>query len=173
MSLLQLTQARPDEKIAELLSAVISSAAQEFSPLRYQGEYPDDGFGIQPLRPRHVGIDTANWQMTVTTSFANWINTTLGTDNFDVVTGVFNATVDPKTNELQPTSNGKDLPVINIESLYANAQNALGWFSKPFATRPSNAIRMQAVGRVAGTERLGLDGFAVAKRSYLINQTAT
>lgn len=173
MALLQVTDERPDAEIDKLLRAVIASAAQEFSPLRYEGEYPDSGFGIQPIRPRHVGIDVRMWQMTVTTAYANWISTTLGTDNFVVPTGVFNLTVDPSTTELQATANGKDLPVMNIEALYANAQLASGWFTKPFAVRPSNAIRIQAVGRVAQTERLGLLGYNVAKRSYLINQTAT
>ncbi len=173
MALLQLTKQTPDEAITELLGQVVESARQEFAPLQFEGQYPDGGFGIQQLRPRHIGHAKAIWQYTVTTSFANWISKTLGVDNFVVPTGMFNLTADPSTVEIQPTANGKDFPVMNIENLYSNNALALGWFTKPFAVRPSNLIKFQNIGRVAQTERLGLDGYTVAKRSFLINQTAS
>lgn len=171
MSYLNVTEERPDQAIRELLSATIRAGEAEFSPLRFEGEYPTDGFGVSELRPRHVGIARAFWQMTVTTSFADWINDTEGTDAFRVVTGLLNMTLDPSTAEVFPSVNGKDLPRVNVEPIYADRQKAFAWFSKPYACRPSNNITIQAIGRVAQTERQGLLGYAVAKRSYLIAAT--
>ncbi|MDP2672035.1 MAG: hypothetical protein Q8O68_00810 [Candidatus Daviesbacteria bacterium] len=168
MALLNLTNERPDAQIADLLRATLTAARTEFAPLQYEGEYPQNGFGLAELRARHVGIATDFWQMTVTTAFANWINKTLGTDVFIVITGVFNLTVDPSTSELFPSANGKDLPYLNIEQMYADANQSKAWLTKPFGARPSNNLTIQAIGRFAQTERLGLLGYAVAKRSYLI-----
>ena len=170
MVLLQTTNERPDAEIRRLVDATIAAAEREFSPLRFEGAYPDNGIGIGVLRPRHV-ISQDYWQMSVTTSFANWINKTLGTDVYLLVTGVMNLTVDPSTSELFPSANGKDLPYMNIENLYANGELARGWFSKPIGVSPSNNLTIQAIGRFAKTERLGLLGYAVAKRSFLITQS--
>lgn len=172
MALLRFTEERPDDEIQKTLQATIQSAREEFAPLAYEGEYPESGFGIQIIRPRHVGMASDKWQMTITTAYADWINKTLGTNNFLVVTGVFNLTIDPQTVEIFPSANGKDLPIIQIENLYA-LDEGRGWFSKPFAVRPSNNVTIQAIGKAAGTERLGLLGYCVGKRSFLINKTAT
>ena len=166
MTLLTQTNARPDQAISEAVQATIDSARQEFSPLQFEGEYPDNGVGIGVLRPRHL-IAQDFWQMTVTTSFANWVNKTLGNNVFVIITGVMNNTLDPQTSELFPSANGKDLPYVNIENLYSD-QESKGWFSKPFVISPNNNVTIQAIGRQAGTERLGLLGYALAKRSFLI-----
>src|SRR3972149_9320913 len=135
MALLQLTRETPDDQIRMLLQATISQATAEFSPLQFQGEYPESGFGITELRPKKLGLANNYWQMTVTTAFANWVNKTLGTDVFVLITGVFNNSPDPSTTEIFPSANGKDLPYVNIEQLYSTALDAKGWFSKPFAIR--------------------------------------
>ncbi|MDO8623149.1 MAG: hypothetical protein Q7R52_02790 [archaeon] len=167
MALITETNERPDAAIREIIEATIVDAQNEFSPLRFEGEYPDNGVGISIIRPRHVFSDD-KWQMTVTTSFANWVAKTFGANNYTIVTGLFNLTLDPQTTEIFPSANGKDLPYQNIENLYAVRDSARGWFAKPYAVRPSNNLTIQAIGRVASTERLGLLGYVLGKRSFLI-----
>lgn len=166
MVLLTQTNQRPDAAITQAIGDTITASEQEFSPLKFEGEYPDNGIGIGVLRPRHV-ISQDFWQMTVTTSFANWINKTFGANNYVIVTGILNNTLDPQTSELFPSANGKDLPYMNIENLYSTPDQR-GWFTKPFVVSPSNNLTIQAIGRLAQTERLGLLGYALGKRSYLI-----
>lgn len=166
MVLLTVTDQKPDTEIRSLIAATVQSAEQEFAPLKFEGECVSNGIGLGVLRPRHV-IANDFWQMTVTTSFANWINKTFGNNNYAVFTGVFNLTIDPATSEIWPSANGKDLPYMNIENLYA-MRDQRGFFSKPYAVGPNNNITIQAIGRVAQTERLGLLGYVVGKRSYLI-----
>ncbi len=166
MALLNVTDQRPDGPIRELIAATAQAAEQEFAPLKFEGEYPSNGIGIGVLRPRHV-IANDFWQMSVTTSFANWVNKTFGNNNYMINTGVFNLTLDPSTSEIWPSANGKDLPYVNVENMYG-LRDQRGWFSKPYAVGPNNNITIQAIGRVAQTERLGLLGYVVAKRSYLI-----
>ncbi len=167
MALITETNERPDLEISKIINVTINDALNEFSPLKFEGEYPQDGFGISIIRPRHVFSDD-KWQATITTSFANWVNKTFGANNYTIVTGLFNLTLDPQTTEIFPTANGKDLPYQNIENLYAARDSARGWFAKPFAVRPSNTLTIQAIARVASTERLGLLGYVVGKRSFLI-----
>lgn len=171
MAILTLTDERPDQRIASLIDATVRDAETNFAPLTFEGEYPQSGIGIQELRCRHLGIAQDFWQMSVTTSFADWVNKTLGTDNYVIVTGLFNLTIDPATTQLSPSANGKDLPIVDVEQLYA-LEVSRGWFPKPYAISPSNNITIQAVGRVSQTERLGSLGYTVGKRSYLINKTA-
>ena len=167
MALLQLTDERPDEEIRQLVLATIADAEAEWAPLKYEGEYPENGIGITIMRPRHVGLATDKWQMTVTTAWADWINKTLGDNNYEIITGLFNLTIDPATTELYPSANGKDMPRFNIEQLYA-LDLARAWFTKPFAVKANNNLTIQAIGRVMQTERLGLMGYTLAKRSYLL-----
>lgn len=168
--ILKLTYDSADKEIQKALAAAISDATSEFSPLKYEGAYPRSGFGIGSLRPRMVGIANDFWQMSVTTSFADWINHTLGPDEYAIVTGVFNLTVDPSTSQLFPKANGQDMPIMQIEDMYAEDVTR-GWFPEPFVVRPNNNITIQAVGRVAQTERLGLLGYTLARRSFLIDTT--
>lgn len=170
MAILTTTLDTADPEIKRMVNETIKKATAEFSPLAYEGAYPRNGFGMAILRPRTVGIGNDYWQMTVTASFADWINHTLDQSEFVVVTGIMNLTADPATTQIWPKANGQDLPVVSIEELYA-LEKSRGWFEEPFAVSPNNNITVQAVGRIAQTERLGLMGYHIAKRSYLIDTT--
>lgn len=170
MAILVTSKDSADGPIQAALQATIQDAAKEFTPLQYEGAYPANGYGISELMPRHVGIVQEFWQMSVTTSYADWINKNLAKTVYVIATGVINLTPDPSTSQLSATANGNDLPIINIESLYAT-EYARGWFSAPFVTRPNNNITVQAIGRRAQTEQLGLLGYVVATKSYLIHRT--
>lgn len=169
MAMLVTTKDTADAELERTLKATIADAGREFAPLQFQGSYPINGFGVGELMPRQVGIPNDFWQMTVTTSYANWINRNLSTDEYIIVTGIFNLTPDPSTTLIEPAANGVTLPIISIESLYAT-DVVRGWFSQPFVTRPSNNLTIAAIGRVAQTEQLGLLGHTVAKKSFLIDR---
>lgn len=167
MAFLLETDVRPDNEIRAAVDESINYARQQWAPLNFEGEYPMSGFGITILRPRHVGQPNDYWQYSVTTSFANWVTDTLSDNVVDVITGIFNLTPDPSTTEVFPSANGIDLPYFNMEHLYAtNVQRA--WFTKPWAVKNNNSVTIQTIGRVGQVERLGLMGFAIAKRSYLL-----
>lgn len=169
MTLLNLTNERPDAKIQQIVNKTISTATKEWN-LPYEEEYPTSGIGISELRPRHVGIDTDYWQATITTSWADWINKTVSQNAYLVVTGIFNLTLDPMTSQIFPSANGTDLPRIDLEQMYALPE-ARAFFSKPFGVSCSGNLTIQAIARQAGTERLGLTGYAIAKKAYLIAAT--
>ncbi|KKL68419.1 hypothetical protein LCGC14_2125180 [marine sediment metagenome] len=171
MPLLINTDVRPDNEIKQAMDEIIAYGMDTWKPLKFEGEYPTTGFGLSILRPRNVGIANDFWQMTVTTSFADWINDTGGDNEIRLVTGVFNLTIDPGTSELFPSANGLQMPYFNIEHLYATSDVARAWLTKPFAVKDNNNVTIQAVGRVAGTERLGLMGHIIGKRSLLIDAT--
>jgi hypothetical protein len=82
-------------------------------------------------------------------------------------TGIFNLETNPMVTELRPSANGLDLPTVNIEQLYA-LDLYRAWFEKPYCARPGNNIKNRLVARNVTVERIGLMGYLIAKRAYLI-----
>lgn len=182
MVLLRLTDVRPDAEIAKLLDSTVRDAEVEWKPLVYEGQYPTTGFGITELRPLHVVatrdatgfllfMSSISWGASITTAstYFEWINLTLTDQAYVMPTGVFNLESTPKVTEMKPSANGLDMPVVNLEQLYA-LDLARVWFEKPFAARPNNNFKNELVARTTGTERIGLLGYCIAKRSYLITK---
>lgn len=170
--LLRISDERPDNEIRQAVDVAVTEAASEFSPLKFEGEYPTSGFGISEIRPRHVGIAADYWQATITTSYADWINTTVSDNAYLVVTGIFNNTLQPQTSELSPSANGNDMPRVNIEQMYT-FDMAKAWLPKPFVVKANGNITIQAIAKQGQTEQIGLLGYTIAKRSYLIAATPT
>lgn len=185
MALLTKTDERPDQAIKKAVAATIADAEANFAPLRFEGEYPTSGIGISELRPYHIENTTTNipqtsnlnyWQTSQLTgsTWTDWINVTVDKDTYIVVTGVFDLEATPGVTELAPSANGLDLPVINIEQSFG-LQESRVWFPKPFVVKPDNNITIQLYGMagVAATtsERIGLLGYAIAKRAKLINRS--
>jgi len=176
MPLLQLTDVRPDAEIEKLLKATVADAEQEWAPLKYEGQYPTSGFGITELRPIiFKGGTTDNipsseyWAVDITSSLVwqTWFDLTLTDMAYVMPTGVFNSEVSPMVTEIRPSANGQDLPTMNIEQLYV-LDLTRAWFEKPYSARPSNNVKMDLVSRNDVVERMGLIGYLLAKRSYLI-----
>lgn len=180
MALLRLTDVRPDAEIDKLVKDVIKNAETEWSPLVYEGYYPAAGFGITELRPKHVvkTVDATgfsmfassiSWGASIETAstFFKWIDCTLTDMAYIIQTGVFNLEATPRVTEIAPSANGQDLPTVNLEQMYG-LDLARAWHEKPFAARPNNPLTDQLVGRTTGVERIGLLGYLIAKRAYLI-----
>lgn len=185
MSLLRFSDERPDAAIKKAVAATIADAEANFAPLKFEGEYPTSGIGISELRPFHVENTTSNipqtsnlnyWQTSVVgvSTWADWINVTLDKDLYVVITGIFDLESSPNVTEIAPSANGLDLPVVNIEQMFA-LDVARAWFEKPFVVKPDNNLTIQLYPKqgVAATtsERIGLMGYAIAKRAKLINRS--
>lgn len=183
MALLRLTDVRPDAEIEKLLRQTVADGEIEWKPLKYEGQYPTTGFGITELRPLVLKggttdnvISSIMWGASLAATGAaasvyfTWFDVTLTDQAYAMPTGVFNLEATPQVTEMGPSANGLDLPTVNIEQMYA-LDVARAWFEKPFAARPNNNFKIQLVAQAAvGTERIGLVGYLLAKRSYLIHR---
>lgn len=175
MALLKETDVRPDAEIDKLVDEVVRNAETEWAPLKYEGQYPVGGFGITELRPKHIRGGTHNIPSTITWSasigaastYFSWMDLTLTDMAYIIQTGVFDLEATPLVTEIAPSANGQDLPTVSLEQMFA-LDVARVWLEKPFAARPNNNFKNQLVARDAGIERIGLLGYCLAKRAYLI-----
>jgi len=167
--------ASPDLEISSAITEIVEEAKKRWG-LEYEGEIPlKGGIAITTVRPNDVGHPTSAkdyWELAITTAdtWQNWINTPIDKDAFVLVCGMFNNTVaNPATNEIQITSNGIALPVINIDHIYSYQEPKM-YLSKPIGTGPSATLKIQCTARVAQSERIGLIGYTIAKKSFVITQ---
>lgn len=182
MALLIKTEERPDAAIKKAVAAAIADAEVLWAPLRFEGEYPISGVGITELRPFHVENTTLaipqtanqNWWQTsvmISSQWATWINVAVDKSLYLVVTGIFDLESSPGVTEMAVSANGLDLPVVNIEQMFALAE-ARAWFPKPFVVKPDNQLVIQLYAKsnwgTTASERIGLMGYAIGKRSRLI-----
>lgn len=178
MKLLELTGERPDAAINALIQATINEAAKYWEPEEYGGEYPKSGFGIGRLQPRDCKLAATAWTSTTgwgvslnaASTWQDWFDIVTSDSCFIVVTGVFCLDAIPNVTHIRPHVDGNDWPIIDINELYT-FQEPKAYFSKPFAIRPEKAFKMRAIGMAAGVAKIGLLGFVVAKRSYLIKES--
>lgn len=178
----------PDVAIQKLINSTIKDATDgPFRGLTFEGEFPKTGFGISNLRARDIcqtnqgsGLfgnvaSSTVWGITavVSSTWTDWIN--LATDDrlYVIVTGIFNRSVTPQITRIRFKANGEDFPQIDMETMY-NAQETIAYLEQPFAVRPGNnfTVRVLSPTTLAGTpsERIGLAGFALAKKAYLIQE---
>jgi len=184
MVLLRNIEQKPDAEIKIALDLAIADAEKTWN-MTYDGEYPTSGFGLQELRPFNVENTTSNipqtsnlnqWQTSQLTgsTWTDWINVTNNEDQYLVVTGIFNLDTTVQVTEIFPGANGQDLPVMNIEQLYA-LDVARAFFTKPFVVKPKSNITIQiygATGVSANTSTaMGLLGYCLAKRARLIDKS--
>lgn len=182
MALLSATGKKPDMLTDAAIKEVIRLAEQEWSPLKFEGEFPISGFGITEIRPYHVENTTSNipqtsnlnyWQTSqlVGSTWTTWIEVANNRDQYLIVTGLFDLETDPGVTEIAITANGTALPVINVEQMHAGDVGRM-FFSKPFFVKPNGTLKIQLYGKAGvaanTSERIGLLGYAVCKRERLI-----
>jgi len=191
MGLLRLTDKRPDADIDEAVQATIAHAKNLWAPLQFEGEFPVNGFGISNIRPIHVQSTTLEipaisnrcvWAtcQVVSSTFTDWINVTVDEDSYLIITGIFSLEATGAVTEIAATANGVDLPPINIEELYG-WDLASAYFTKPFVVKPKSQLKIQLYGSTASVYgaalnqatkiKIGLLGYCVGKRAYLIKRT--
>ena len=184
--LTRLTQDFSDQNINQLVQAVIAQAAQDFQPLQFQGEFPLDGFGIAVLRAKDVSItnQVTGLQSIATSSIVwgaqsiasasvwqDWLNIALDNRLYITVSGFFYPENAPIIEVLRPRANGIDLPAIGIEELQTY-DVSFAFFERPFGVRAAQNFTMRVVASAAksAVEHIGLLGYTVAKKAYLISE---
>lgn len=173
MKLLYGLAERPDAAIDAAIDKTVEDAEKEWSSLEFEGVYPTTGFGISTLRPYHVGEPNASnynwWDIAIASAntWQDWMNSVIDEKIYVIIAGIFNLSASPSVSELAFKANGQDLPVQNLEQMYA-LEETQAFFSAPFVIKPEGNLTGRLYGKVAQTEKLGLIGFAIAKRALLI-----
>lgn len=181
-SFLEVTAQSPDKIVYDTLKQVIEEiVSTDWKELKYEGEYPQTGFGIQEIRPHHFGLISdayAVWQTTVAAGLTaytwnDWFGTvSVNQDAYIVITGFFNLTAGPTITAIKVTANGNELPVMHIEYMYG-LEEARIWLKKPLVLKPKSTVKIELYTTTATQNKFGLLGFTIAKRSYLINKSAS
>jgi hypothetical protein len=178
-SYLEITAQSPDKIIYDTLQNVITNViAKDWPQLPYEGEYPVTGFGIQEIRPVHFGLTSNYWATTVAAGVnaLTW-NDYFGTVNVSldcylIITGVYNLSPYPTVTAVKFTANGQELPIMHIELLNTLSEARM-WLKKPIVLKPKSTIRIEWFSITAQQNKLGIMGFCLGKRAYLINKAAT
>src|SRR2546421_4430072 len=118
-----------DANINAAVQNAIQTAAIEFSPLQFEGEYPKTGFGITILRPKDLALSNQTsgiqssvqpsivWgpiSVTTASAWSEWINIPVDSRVYVVITGLFYVENAPNITALRFKANGEDLPVMDI-----------------------------------------------------------
>lgn len=173
MKLLYGLAERPDEAINKAIDMTIEDAESEWSSLEFEGAYPTTGFGISTLRPFHVGDPNASnynwWDMAIAAAntWQDWMNAVIDEKLYVIVAGVFNLSASPSVTEFAFKANGQDLPVQNLEQMYA-LEETQAFFSAPFVIKPEGNLTGRLYGKTLQTDNIGCIGFAIGKRAILI-----
>lgn len=109
--------------------------------------------------------------MTAASTWETWINLQIDNRIYTVITGLFYIENAINITAVQFQANGEVLPVIDIEELQAYQVSNV-WLEKPIIIKPGNNFQAFYVAKNTKTaaENLGLMGYTIAKRAYLINQ---
>lgn len=182
MRLLRLSQERPDAAIKTAVQKAIGLAAEEWKPAKYEGSFPESGFGIATLRPKDICYDgstltgtagsTIAWifSLAAASTWYDLVNVTLSQDIYIVVTGVQSRMADPSLTNIKFVVDGKEYPVENIEEMYG-WDLARAFFTEPVVGMAGKQFKIRGVGTKASTaEYFGPIGHAIAKRSFLIRE---
>lgn len=169
------TQQRPDGAVQQAIELAKTKAIQEFTNLAFQGEYPETGYGIVTIRPKHVGAGYSHWSgshwfgqsLVASVTWEDWINVLQTELAFEIITGMWNYEATPKVTEVYIQADGRDFPTLNVEEMYAYDVARIFW-AKPITISPRKQWYFYSKGINTGQERQGLLGYTLGTRSYLI-----
>ncbi len=170
-------------KLESLILTAIRDAV-EIGELKFQqkfgGWYPrSDRFGINPLRPKHLGYLTSTTSQWVWTSGASASKKWAASDNFVtrfslddtqmmLIYGYFNLSPVPNTIELQFSAGNVTLPVFNVEPMRMKADPYI-IFPQPILVEPMSPFAVAAACKsTSTTEEAGLLGYYFAPCATLI-----
>ena len=167
-----------DAIVAQAVQMAITDAEALWQPEKFDGVFPVKGFGIRRLQPRDivsnsgsiVGPSNSTWTFSQGTAstWQTWISAGVLSDScYIVITGIYNYDTNHSLEAIKINADGIEYPVNNIEEMF-------GWdigtafFSHPIVVRPEKTITISAKTRLTGQHDIGLLGYTIAKRSYLI-----
>lgn len=181
--LLRLVSSRPDAEINKAIQLAVQQATQDWQPQRFEGQYPQSGFGIAILRAKELNVANGStvtgtaqgsigWIYSIATAstWTTMMNVTTNNDLYIVIEGVFCRQASPAITEIKFTVSGQELPIIGVEEMYT-WDLARAYFDRPFIVRPEQPFKWETVGSKTSTaEYFGLLGHMIAKRSRLIKK---
>lgn len=171
--------ARADQAIAKAVATAIADAESLWTPEKFDGVFPVKGFGIRKLRPgdlmsnsgRQVSATSFTWLLSITTAstWSSWFSDAVLSDScYCVITGIFNLDASPDVDAMKITADGVEYSVTDLTEMYG-WDIATAMFSHPIVVRPEKTVKIEALARTAGLKTIGLLGYTIAKRSYLIS----
>ena len=169
------TNAKPGTAIKAAIGKAIQLAKADWKNAAYQGEWATGGFGITTIRPYHIQAGAANWGSSdywascfaASLTWEAWIDITQTDMAYEIITGFFNLEIAPKTVESYFTAAGKDLPTLNMESMYTLDVSRL-YIPQPIVIMPEKPWKYYHKGLNTGVEREGFLGYTLAKHAFLI-----
>lgn len=168
-------EAPPNSAILNMITEVTQKAASYWKPNTFQGAMPKDGFGIAELAPYHCMAGGTGWgssefwaaSIAASNTWQDWMNVTLTDMTYVIATGVFDLEATPIVTALRPKMNGQDYPAMNVEQIFA-LEEARAFWQNPWYAEPQENFTLRIKGKDAAVERIGLMGYAIAQRAYLI-----
>jgi hypothetical protein len=165
----------PDGPVKDAIQIALQKAQGYFKNMSYDGEWPDQGYGLVTMRPYHVVAGDSHWGSSdywascfvASVTWEDWINITQTDLAYQIITGMFNFEIAPKDIEVYFTADGKDIPTLSIEEMYTFDPAKVYW-RKPFVVQPEKTWAFYHKGMNTGIEREGLLGYTLATRTYLI-----
>jgi hypothetical protein len=173
------TDKKPEGVVEALIQKVLADAKTLWPTLGYTEGWVGTGFGIATLRPRHVGGGgSIYWgsshvwasSFVASNTWEAWISMTQTDAAYVICTGMFNFEPAPKSMEIYLALDGKDLPTMNIEEMYALELPRAYW-KWPWSISPQKPWIFNHKGINTGVEREGLLGYCVGTRAYLLTRT--
>ena len=172
----------PDALIAALRRTAQENAATNWSETSFGGFDPQGNqYGFSDLRPTHLGLTNSTylgeWSTTAVTvvgTATTWFEKTIHKNAYVVVFGIFNNTPDPRVAEMKLTLGGNELPWSNIHEIWG-WDIARAYFEQGWIISPEQVFKAQVTARasvVGQTEKIGLLGEILARRSYAIQYNA-
>lgn len=89
---------------------------------------------------------------------------------YAINTGLFNREATPKITHLRPNPGGEDMSTMNIEQMYT-LDLARIFYEKPWTVGPDKSCILRMKADDIGVERIGLLGYVIAKRAFLIKES--
>lgn len=169
--------ARADAAVSNAVATCVADAERLWEPEKFDGPFAIKGFGIAKLRAFDliagagsiVGPYTYMWGFSVNTAstWETWIDGTLSDACYVIITGIYSYAAAPDVEAIKITADGVEYPATDITEMYG-WDIATAYLSHPIIVRPEKKIKIMAIAKTAGQKKLGLIGYAVGKRSYLI-----
>ena len=176
--------AKGDAIVQAAVSQAIADAEKLWQPETFDGVFSTKGFGVARLEKWHMAPNSTaafgsacgpsnDWAVSITTAFT-WetiYTATTSDDVYAVITGVFNYDATPDITHIKITADGVEYPVMDIEEIYG-WDIAVAYMSHPIIIRPQKNYRIECKAKTAGRKAFGLLGYAIARRSKLIQRIA-
>lgn len=172
--------------VEKIVTAIIDSVrkGEKWFNQAFGGWTPDSNqFGIQPLRPKHLGKADNRWIWTSAGSATRSVawsaddtfiaSTTMPTDELIMVYGYYNLEPVPNTLELFVQPGANKWPLWNIEQMRVSGKKYT-IFPDPFIIEPRSSIYITCSTRAAAsttvTEEAGLMGYMFAPNARLMKK---